>query len=228
MRIGGMQGRASQGIHWHVDPGVRIRYRADARRETIQEIEATRPDGTVRRFAAAGAPPAPAEGEWRVMDCVDCHNRPTHIYRAPEDEVDTAMAEGRIDRALPFARREAIKALRATYDSHETARPGIAAAFASFYQKEHPDVAAAKRGEIEAAGRLLGDLYCVNVFPKMKVDWGTYPNHLGHMTSTGCFRCHDGDHKDADGNVISGDCDTCHTVLAMDEENPKVLEDLKP
>ena len=229
MRIGGLQGRASHGIHWHVDPGVRIRYRSDAKRESIREVEATGPDGAVKRFSAGGTPPAGAgEGEWRVMDCVDCHNRPTHIYRTPEDEVDAAMAEGRIDRGLPFARREAIKALRAPYDSHDAARAGIASAFASFYEKEHPDVAAAKREEIDRAGRLLGDLYAFNVFPKMKVGWGTYPNHLGHMTSTGCFRCHDGEHKDAGGDVISGECDTCHTVLAMDEENPKVLEDLRP
>ena len=229
MKVGGMQGRTSHGIHWHVDPGVRIRYRADAKRETIHEVEAIQPDGTVKRFAAGGAPAAGAgEEEWRVMDCVDCHNRPTHIYRTPEEEVDNAMAEGRIDRGLPFARREAVKALRATYDSHEAARPGIAAAFASFYQKEHPDVAASKGTEIEAAGRILGDLYSFNVFPKMKVDWGTYPSHLGHTTSNGCFRCHDGEHKDAAGNAISGDCDTCHSLLAMDEENPKILEDLRP
>lgn len=229
MRIGGMQGRTSHGIHWHVDPGVRIRYRADARRETIDDVETTLPDGTVRRFSTGKKPEAGAgEGEWRVMDCVDCHNRPTHIYRTPEDEVDAALAEERIDRGLPFARREAIKALRGAYDSHEAARTGIAAAFASYYQKEYPDVATSRREEIAGAGRVLGDLYCVNVFPRMKVTWGTYPNHLGHMTSTGCFRCHDGEHKDPAGKEISQDCDACHTVLAMDEENPKILGDLRP
>jgi len=224
MRIGGMQGRTSQGIHWHVDPGVRIRYRSDEKRDTITEVETTLPDGAVTRFTAGAA----GEGEWRVMDCVDCHNRPTHIYRPPEDEVDAAMSEGRLDRALPFARREAIKALKGTYDSEEAARAGIAAAFAAFYQKEYPDVASAKREDIDKAGRLLGDLYGFNVFPKMNVQWGTYPNHLGHTTSSGCFRCHDGEHKDAAGKAIPGDCDTCHSMLAMDEENPKILEDLKP
>jgi hypothetical protein len=228
MRVGGMQGRSSHGIHWHVDPGVRIRYRADARRETISEVEATRPDGSVQRFAAGQPGTGTGEGEWRVMDCVDCHNRPTHIYRTPEEEVDTALAEGRIDRGLPFARREGVKAMRASYDSHDAARAGIAAAFASFYQKEYPEVAASKREEIDRAGRLLGDLYAFNVFPRMKVGWETYPNHLGHTTSSGCFRCHDGEHKNDAGGAISNDCDTCHTMLAMDEENPKILEDLKP
>ena len=243
MRIGGMQGRTSQGIHWHVDPGVRIRYRSDAKREVISEVEKTLPDGTVTHFSAGAAPAAgdgakaggapatagsAAEGEWRVMDCVDCHNRPTHIYRAPEDEVDTAMNEGRLDGTLPFARREAIKALKGTYDSQEAARAGITAAFAAFYQKDYPDLAASRRDDIEKAGRVLGDLYGYNVFPKMNVQWGTYPNHLGHTTSNGCFRCHDGEHKDSAGKAISNDCDTCHSMLAMDEENPKILEDLKP
>jgi nitrate/TMAO reductase-like tetraheme cytochrome c subunit len=245
MKIGGLQDRGSQGIHWHVDPGVRIRYRADEKREKIAEVELTRPGEAPRRYvtetAAAGTDgkaAAPAngkaaaagngDGEWRVMDCVDCHNRPTHIYRTPEDEVDQALTEGRLEAALPFARREAIKALKTDYESHEAARAGIATAFAAFYQKDYPQIASDRRADIERSGRMLGDLYALNVFPKMNVKWGTYPNHLGHVTSDGCFRCHDDKHKTSDGKVIPGDCDLCHSVLAMDEESPKVLETLKP
>jgi hypothetical protein len=232
LRVGGMQGRKSHGIHWHVDPDVAIRYRADEKRETIHEVELTLPGGLVRRYSAKG-PPAEGGGgvtggEWRLMDCVDCHNRPTHVYRTPEQEVDEALAQGRIDRTLPYARREAVRALRAGYDSHEEARAGIAAAFASFYEKERPEIVRSSRPAIDQAGRLLGDLYCLNVFPKMKVGWGTYPNHLGHTTSTGCFRCHDGSHATPEGQVISQECDTCHTMLAMEEENPEVLKTLQP
>jgi hypothetical protein len=228
MKIGGLSERGSQGIHWHVDPGVRIRYRSDEKRETIAEVELTRQGEAPRRYLAEAAA-SNGDAGWRVMDCVDCHNRPTHIYRTPEDEVDQALTEGRLETALPFARREAIQALKSGhYESHEAARAGIAQAFAGFYEKDYPQVASERRADIERSGQVLGEIYALNVFPKMNVQWGTYPNHLGHVTSDGCFRCHDDKHKTSEGKVIPGDCDLCHSVLAMDEENPKVLETLRP
>ena len=159
------------------------------------------------------------------MDCIDCHNRPSHIYRTPEDELDRAMAEGRIDPALPFVHREGLKALQAGYTSHEEARAKIAAALDEFYAKQQPS---ADRARVAAAAHELGDIYCTNVYPSMNIRWGTYPSHLGHMSSPGCFRCHDGEHANASGATISQDCDTCHTVLAMEEQNPEVLKTLQP
>jgi len=222
LRVGGMQGRDSKGIHWHVDPGVRIRYLADDKRETIGTVELTRPDGTTSTFSAPGAP---KEGAWRTMDCIDCHNRPSHIYRAPEDEIDRALAEGRIDTSLPFIRREGLKALQATYASHDEAREKIAAAVDAFYAKEQ---SSADRTRVAAAGRELGAIYATNVFPSMNIRWGAYPSHIGHVNSPGCFRCHDGEHVDAKGETISQDCETCHTVLAMEEPNPEILKTLQP
>jgi hypothetical protein len=222
LRVGGMQGRASKGIHRHVDPGVSIRYRSDDKRETIGTVELTRPDGTTTTYASPGAP---KEGEWRTMDCLDCHNRPSHIYRTPEDELDRALAEGRIDPALPFVHREGLKALQADYTSHEDARSKIASVLDAFYTKEHPSADAAR---VTAAARELGNIYATNVYPSMNIRWGTYPSHLGHTSSPGCFRCHDGEHVDAKGASISQDCDTCHTVLAVDEANPEVLKTLQP
>ena len=65
-----------------------------------------------------------------------------------------------------------------------------------------------------------------NVFPEMKVTWGTYPNDLGHTEFAGCFRCHDGSHSTKDGRSITQDCNACHNLLAVDEKSPKVLSDL--
>jgi nitrate/TMAO reductase-like tetraheme cytochrome c subunit len=237
LRVGGQQGRASKGIHWHVDPGVRIRYQSDEKREVIRAIELTRADGSVSTFktpAPKDAPEGASEGEpenqtasetWRTMDCIDCHNRPSHIYRMPQAEVDRAMAEGRIDKTIPFVRREGLRALQGEYTSQDEARAKIADTLAAFYQKEQPSVDGAK---IDAAARELGQIYSDNVFPSMNIKWGTYPNHLGHMDSPGCFRCHDGEHVDQGGQTISQDCDTCHTVLAMDEQDPAVLKTLQP
>jgi nitrate/TMAO reductase-like tetraheme cytochrome c subunit len=222
LRVGGLQGRTSKGIHWHVDPGVKIRYKSDDKRETIGSIELTRADGTTTTYASASAP---QDGSWRTMDCIDCHNRPSHIYRTPEDEIDRSMAEGRIDAALPFVRREGLKALQAGYTSQDEARVKIAAAIEAFYAKERPE---ADRAKVAAAAAELGAIYSTNVFPSMNIGWGTYPSHLGHTNSPGCFRCHDGEHVDPAGAAISQDCETCHTVLAMEEPNPEVLKTLQP
>jgi len=161
------------------------------------------------------------------MDCVDCHNRPTHVYHPPEIEVDRAIEQERIDRELPFIKREAVRALKVDYPSHEAARAGIAEDIAAFYRSSYPEVAASKSGAIEQAGAALGDIYSWNVFPKMKVTWGTYPNHIGHEDGPGCFRCHDRKHKTADGDRISRKCDTCHVLLAEEEENPEILQTLE-
>ncbi len=228
LRVGGIYGRESMGIHWHVDPANRIRYRSDDKRETIGEVELT--IGDERRVYLAGggeSTPADAPG-WRVMDCIDCHNRPTHIYDTPARAVDRAMATGRLARALPHLRREGVAAISVAYPSGEEAARGILAALTRFYAGELGEAAAEKAGEIAAAAATLTELWAGNVFPKMRVTWGTYPNHIGHQESPGCFRCHDDGHDTADGRTISQDCDTCHTLLAEGEKTPLILEQLKP
>jgi NapC/NirT cytochrome c family, N-terminal region len=224
LKVGGEHGRTSSGIHWHVDPGVKIRYLSDPSRETIYDVELTSPDGTKKVYKTKDA--APAGSEWRSMDCVDCHNRPSHMYRAPQNEIDVALDAGTIDKTLPYIKREGLRAVQVEYPSHEAAREGIARDIADFYAKNYPEVAAQNKDAVAAAGKALGDIYAWNVFPAMKVTWGTYPNHIGHKESPGCFRCHDRKHKTEDGDKISKDCDTCHTVLAEDEADPAILRQL--
>jgi len=226
LHVGGQQGVKVKGIHRHVDPGVRIRYLSDAKRERIGTVELADADGSKRRFEIQGDPIA--DPRWREMDCVDCHNRPTHQYRSPEEEVDAAIEAGRIDRALPFVRREAVKALRATYPSAEAARTGIASGLAAFYAGHEPPRAAERRAAVAAAAGELGDIWARNVWPGMKITWGTYPSFLGHHEAPGCFRCHDGDHAAPDGKVISNDCQLCHELLAEDEKDPPILRQLGP
>jgi len=224
VKVGGQHGRKSSGIHWHVDPGVSIRYLTDDSREKIYDVEMKAADGTVKLFKAADE--APQGAQWRTMDCVDCHNRPTHIYRQPANEIDVAMDQGTIDKTLPYIKREGLRAVQVEYPSHEAARAGIAADILAFYKKNYPDVAAAQADDIGQAGKALGDIYSWNVFPQMKVTWNTYPNHLGHKQSPGCFRCHDKKHKTADGEKIPKNCDMCHTVLADGEKDPAILRQL--
>jgi hypothetical protein len=233
LKVGGLHGRESSGIHWHVDPNIQIRYRSDASRMNIYDVELTQPDGTVKTWLVDEMPEDP--GEWRVMDCVDCHNRPTHIYRPPAQEIDTLMAAGKIDTGLPYVKREGVRIIEnAAYDSHDEARVGIAESLHTFYRENYPDVLAQNAIAVTEAADALGDVYSWNVFPHMKVRWDTYPDHSGHPPvraredAPGCFRCHNRQHQTADGERISRSCDLCHTVLATREKDPEILRVLNP
>lgn len=226
LRVGGANGRESSGIHWHVDPGVGIRYRSDETREEIYEVEYTAADGSVKTYADRKAPEE--GGTWRTMDCVDCHNRPSHIYKPANSEVDRVISEGRVDRSLPFVKREGLRIINAEYASHEEARAVIGEELQKFYADSYPELAVEKTDAITAAAAALGDAYSVNVFPSMKVWWDTYPNHIGHEQSAGCERCHTRKMRTEDREQISSDCETCHVVLAEGEENPDVLSALVP
>ena len=228
MKVGGQQGSASTGIHWHVDPGVRIRYQSDPSRQKIYDIELATPDGKTKLYKTDDKPEGTTE--WRQMDCVDCHNRPSHTYKMPAQEIDAAMADGRIDKGLPFVKREGMRVLQgANYTSHEEARAGITKEIEKFYKDKYPEISSGKAGAVAAAAKALGDIYSWNVFPKMKVTWGTYKNNLGHSDeSPGCYRCHDKKHSTAEGDKIGRNCKTCHAVLAEDEADPEILKTLKP
>jgi len=224
VKVGGRLGGESHGIHWHVDPNHTLRYRSDPSRETIYEVELTdNVEGSKKLFKIEEE--APADSEWRTMDCVDCHNRPSHIYRSPESEVDLAMVEGRIDRSLPFIKREGVRILtEKVYESHDEARAGIAESVKAFYTANYPDLADSEA--VAQAGKALGDAYCWNNFPHMKVTWNLYPNHIGHQNSPGCFRCHDNKHKTETGEKIGKKCSTCHNLVVDEESDSKLLQEL--
>lgn len=226
LKVGGTKLSGAQDIHWHVDPSVDIRYRSDETREEIYDIEFTHGDEETVKYADRKAPEE--GGIWRSMDCVDCHNRPSHIYESPGPAIDLAIEAGLIDRSLPFVKRESLRIIRTQYESHEIAREGIAAELAAFYDENYAELAAERSGDIAAVATVLGDIYSVNVFPQMNVWWDTYPNHIGHEQSDGCFRCHRRSMRTADRKQVSDDCENCHTLLAEEEENPDIMSILRP
>jgi nitrate/TMAO reductase-like tetraheme cytochrome c subunit len=200
------------GIHWHMNLDNEVEYIAsDARRQTIPYVRLKDRLGNVREYLAPGATPEiVANGERRRMDCIDCHSRPGHTMSATaERAVDTAIGIGAVPRALPFVRREIVKAIKADYPSQEAAASQIETAVRTFYRSQATVV---DHRSVEAAVSTAQRLYRANVFPAMRVTWGTYPNELGHIDSPGCFRCHDDDHKTRDGKKIGQDCDTCHNI----------------
>ena len=199
------------GIHWHMNIENRVEYIAtDPQHQTIPWVKFTDRNGRVKEYTIEGTTSEQlAQGEHRVMGCMDCHNRPAHTF-APNAEraVDTAIALGLIPRELPFARREAVAALKASYDSRDAAMAGIDAKLREVYRPRSGDSSAVLARTI--AG--VQGLYTRNVFPAMKVGWGTYPSNIGHVAFPGCFRCHDENHKASDGAAIAQDCQSCHDM----------------
>jgi hypothetical protein len=136
------------------------------------------------------------------------------------------MNAGRISPSLPFAKKRAVEILKAGYGTRDEAAQKIPAAFEKYYRDNYPAIWAQRRAEATSAAEQVLAVYGRNIFPEMKVSWGTYPNNIGHADFPGCFRCHDGNHAAKDGRSVTQDCNACHNLLAMDEANPKVLTDL--
>lgn len=228
MKVGGIEGRRSHGIHWHVDPGNQIRFAASPDRQTIYDVELTAADGSETVWRNPEGPPEGMELEWRVMDCVDCHNRPAHTFVTAETALDRALADGRIDPSLPFVAREGLALLTADYADRAEAQETMTAALGRFYRTHYPEIEGERHDAIHRAGLTLAELWSQNVFPAMNVGWGTYPNFIGHEESPGCFRCHDDLHVTDEGATIAQDCFACHSLLAVEEEDPAILGELDP
>jgi hypothetical protein len=210
VKVGGLNNSLGQaeGIHMHMLD--RVDYVADDEKlEHIPWVRYTYPDGRTEVFRSDGKPssdPAPM-GKERRLDCIDCHNVAGHQFQSPEHAVDHALAVGQLDTSLPYIKREAVRVLALEYKTTPQALGLIDTNLRQFYATNYPQ----RGGDAEAAIKVVQNIYATEFFPEYKVDWRTYPNHLGHMESAGCFRCHDGMHIAADGKRISSDCQTCHT-----------------
>ena len=214
-------GAGDTGVHWHINPQNHVRYvSVNDDREEMAWVESTQADGTVRRFVNTQlSPGAPTDGEARTMDCVDCHNRATHIYEEPERAVDNSIRLGVIDRDLPYIRREALAAITGGYPSLDAAKTGIRAALESFYRRNYPNSVSAWYDRIDAAVIALEKIWERNIHPGMKIEWGAYPSFLGHSDTPGCFRCHSRDLQDSEGAWIPDGCTLCHSILAYGEDD---------
>jgi hypothetical protein len=161
------------------------------------------------------------------MQCVDCHNRPTHDFLPADRALNRALALGELDATLPFIKKQGIALLQGNYSSSADAARKIPAAIGTFYEQSYPQMYARRKADVQRAGNAILAIYNRNVFPEMKVTWGTYANNLGHTDSLGCLRCHHGSHTTPDGkNTIGQDCTACHQLLAVGESSPDILKTL--
>src|SRR5579863_6766991 len=136
---------APEGIHWHMNIANKIDYvAADEKRQTIPYIHVEDQQGRITEYYAKDSTLSKdqiAKASRHHMDCVDCHNRPTHIYVAPDQSVDQSLLERRIDVTLPFIKQESVAVLTAAYATTDDAMRGIATGVEGFYESKYPDVA---------------------------------------------------------------------------------------
>lgn len=225
MKIGGgyEEGGVTKGIHWHMNIANEIKYyAADSTRMIIPWVKAKSKDGKETVYKLKNFPLDEkdiTEDMTRRMDCIDCHNRPSHIYHPPMRSVNHLMDLERIDPELPFIKSIAVQVLDRPYTTKEIALDSIKIAVEEFYKANYPSVSVNKNESIEKSISEIQTIYKRNFFPYMNVSWRYFPDQIGHMYAPGCFRCHDGKHFSDDGKVISHDCNVCHTLLAQEFEN---------
>jgi NapC/NirT cytochrome c family, N-terminal region len=233
MHVGGGAAQGAAGVHGtHLRTGAQIRYVSlDRERQTIPVVTYEDGSGKTTTYVSTDVKTTPeqlAKGEHREMDCTDCHNRPAHTFELPGNAVDKGMALGQISPDLPFIRKKSVELLRASYPDRDAARQAILSGLADFYKTNYAQVYSSKGAVVQQSAEQIAAIYEKNVFPSMKLTWGTHANNLGHNDSLGCFRCHDGSHTSADGQTIPNDCSTCHSLVAMDDEKPQILSELNP
>jgi nitrate/TMAO reductase-like tetraheme cytochrome c subunit len=216
-----------KGIHQHISPDIRIEYKTTTdNRQVIPWVKYTNiKTGVSEIFTDSENAVSQAKLdslETRVMDCLDCHNRPAHNYKTPQNFIDKSMSEGKISTALPGVKQIAMQVLYKDYSTKDSAFMAIREQVNEFYQSGYPEILANNKADVEAAILEIQNGYSKNIFPFMKSSWKVYPNNIGHMESDGCFRCHNDRHATEQGKVISKDCNLCHTILA--QGNPGNME----
>ena len=224
MKIGGgnIEAGPTSGIHWHMNIAHEVSYAAlDTQRQVIPWVRSKTPDGKETIYRSTDitiSDDSLKKSLVRRMDCIDCHNRPTHIYHPPARSVNHIMSLGWIDSKLPNIKSISVNALENPYIGRQSALDSIKLGINEYYQQNYPDIASSKKVKIDSAIAEVQKIYNRNYFPEMKVNWKNFNNNIGHLYYKGCFRCHDGKHVSDNGKVLSKDCNVCHTILAQQFE----------
>ncbi|MBK7632787.1 MAG: NapC/NirT family cytochrome c [Ignavibacteriales bacterium] len=232
IKIGGGKSElgAIEGIHWHINPDNIITYiHTDERRLEIPWVKVKSKDGKEIIFRNKNSKFDDKnfkKENLRTMDCIDCHNRPSHIYHQPDKMVNEMLSNNKIDQTLPFIKSLAVEVLEDKYVTKQQAFESIPQQVNSFYISNYPDIYKTKRVNINSAIEIVKKIYARNYFPYMNADWKHFPDNISHVYTPGCFRCHDGNHVSDDGKVISNDCNSCHKIISQTDNLGKTRVDL--
>ena len=209
------------GIHYHMLNAQKVEYKArDPQRQDIPWVRLTRADGETVEYEHAENPLSESEKEaleTRVMECLDCHNRPAHQFPAPITSVNRALKAGLIPRDLPNIKYEAVKILDGDYETREEALGAIQAGLRRRYGRKSMVGNGASPEQVEKTVEVLQEIYRSTIFPEMKADWSAHPDNIGHRDWPGCYRCHNYEMESEDGDTIFKDCTSCHVILAQVE-----------
>jgi hypothetical protein len=216
-----------EGIHWHINPAVNIEYISENdKRESISYVKYTnKTSGEITVYRSEKNPVSDSlisASTARTMDCIDCHNRPSHNYKSPTVYFDRAMTAGEISKDIPFFKKVTMGILNGTFTDKDTAFMKIEDGITDYYKKDYADYYSKNTGIINNAIASVKKAFSQNNFPKMKVTYDRYPEHIGHLESDGCFRCHNGSFKADNGRAISNDCNLCHTIVG--QGNPSAMQ----
>lgn len=210
----------SEGIHWHINPSVRIEYISDNdQRENITYVKYTDintgeahifrdPDNPVSDSLIAAQIP-------RTMDCIDCHNRPTHNFDSPPAYVDQDLLKGEVSKDIPFIKKVAMGILRDTFKDKDSALVVIRDSILNYYRSDFNHYFQENSELLNNSITSIQNSFSQNTFPSMKVAYDVYPDHIGHLETVGCFRCHNGSFQTEDGRKITRDCNLCHTIIGQ-------------
>jgi hypothetical protein len=220
-----------EGVHYHMQIASRVEYIArDARRQEIAWVRVTDREGATREYQLDSDPLSAEERASlpvRTMDCVDCHNRPAHRFTSAVDSVNRALEIGELSRELPSIKEVAVAALDGGYDTTPAALAGIDRHLREYYAEEYPEVLEEQEEAVGAGVAALRAIYQRTIFPEMKADWRAHPDNGSHLDSPGCFRCHNDQMVDAEGESVTWECSACHAVLAQDDESIGTMDDFE-
>jgi len=207
-----------EGIHWHINPDVKIEYiYTDEKHQQIPWVKYTNSKtGKVTIYKEAGADIKKLDSKKiSTMDCIACHNRPSHTYNPPAFYINNAITAGKIPQDLPEIKFISLKVLEPDFTSDDEAYNSINKGIHDFYKQNYSDKYSSMKDNINKAVAGIWAEFGKNAFPVMKVRWDKYPNNIGHVEFDGCFRCHDDKHVAENGKVISKDCNLCHSIIAQ-------------
>ncbi|GAB4134440.1 MAG: NapC/NirT family cytochrome c [Ignavibacteriales bacterium] len=207
-----------EGIHWHINPDVNIEYiYTDDKHQKIPWVKYTnKKTGKVTIYKTNNTDEKKLDvNKKSVLDCIGCHNRPSHIYNPPAFYINNAITAGKIPQDLPEIKFASLKVLEKDFDSEKEAYNSINSGIHNFYKENYAKDYSSLKNKINSAVAGIWSEFNKNAFPEMKVRWDKYPNNIGHVEFDGCFRCHDDNHVSESGKKISKDCNLCHSIIAQ-------------
>ncbi len=224
----------AQGIHWHINPDVKIEYKTSSlNKEKIPWVKYTNlKTGVETVFEDSKDKISNTQLdslEIHKMDCIDCHNRPSHNYKIPQSFIDELITAGKIPRTLPDVKIVAMNILNQDYSTTDSAMLAISKQVLEYYGTMYPKLIVSQKKEIDQVISGIQEGYGQNIFPEMGVKWSAHPNHLGHKETIGCDRCHNETHQSSSGKVISRDCNLCHNIVAQGPDSAmQISSSFKP